>query len=210
MNEHLEFEEIVEFLNSTGNSQSDLALAEKVNQHLMKCESCYQMYNALLEFENLSHFLNNDDNLQMRKVLISLKNKLPADKKTSINKIFKNIQKGFNEIVMQIGDGIDLMSSSNSFNFVHPLAIGSRGNSGSNKETDKYRLIDDENTYNRIYYKNGLLMFELDREKYKDMPVVLIVGGNDYLDICPTQEENGKIVAKFNNLREGQYTIYVD
>lgn len=198
MDRHISFEEMVEFLNRTTMEKKDMKAIMEMNRHIFNCRECNELYHTLLNFEDFMESLESPEKLIVNQVL----------------EVMQGVKDAAAQLVIKVSEGLEVLESKLSddewaFNFMHPLALGSRGAGDTTK--DQKVVIDDENSINKLTYDADKITMELDREILPEGTswAVLVSDDGSYIDIQKINFENSVGKVEFKITEETTYQLYV-
>ena len=178
MNQHLDFNEIVEFIYSD-NIDANKILAHRVNSHIFNCKKCRQVYDTIYDVYELGF---EKGIVEVNRNIKEIENQHIVSFGTLIRLKIDNNKKLVLEQLKNIGK--------TKYFFSYPLELATRSSGGKSEQYGI--LVDDENEFNEIALKNGKLIVKLDAEDFEDdIPVLMIrQKGGEILFLDSMEREN--------------------
>ena len=181
MSEHLTLEELSDFLADNQTGQAARLRAARINAHLFQCPSCYQLYERLCELQEAA-----------QQAALSQSERLPA-------RLARSAARQLLLDSAQFG-GCD---------FDYPLAVGARSAGGSGVQRDT--LIDNENSYNQLSIRDGVLSLRLDAEDLpQTQPLAVLLDQDGALVDCQAMTLDGPVwTARLDASGDGSYELAI-
>ncbi|MBM6938668.1 hypothetical protein H7U37_09045 [Pseudoflavonifractor phocaeensis] len=191
MSEHLTLEELSDFLADNQTGQAARLRAARINAHLFQCPSCYQLYERLCELQEAA-----------QQAALSQSERLPARLARSAARFRLRLQSAARQLLLdsaQFG-GCD---------FDYPLAVGARSAGGSGVQRDT--LIDNENSYNQLSIRDGVLSLRLDAEDLpQTQPLAVLLDQDGALVDCQAMTLDGPVwTARLDASGDGSYELAI-
>ena len=219
MGNHLEFDEIVDYIWCEEMNPSTLVLAQRVNSHIAECEECRAQYNLLLDiYQSIQEVQDVKDLCEEQRSIISA---LLKQKHASSGEIKERWLRRLGMFAMsfslKIENGEKLILSHlvnyntcADYSFGYPVALGVRSNAqvANNK---KNILIDDENELNQIRSENDVITIQLDASEWEGRePDLLVMNGNGVIEVLDTFERKGDcFIVQISSETSHRYTFFV-
>lgn len=216
MNEHITFEEMVDYVFVEDRPNDFFETAAKMNYHIMNCEECGKMYNALMDL-NESVLQYNSVETEEQRIFIKVFGALymlNSDKTVSAlveeSKNFK-VWISFDIINQQ-----EIMSCNNN-SFIHPHMV-----SAMKSSTDDEAEISNTEIQSSIFDKNnnrvsigldGTLSLYFDSSQHKAGQRVILLPDDEELEtkIIEMKRYDSSICSvRFEGITPGKYTVVVE
>ena len=193
MGEHLEFDDIVDFIYADKLDEHTELLAQKVYSHITQCDDCRKVYMTVYELYELGFEEG------MVRVEDKIKEKMTMSLSTYLLLKIKAGGKLLLDKLKCIGE--------NKYYFSYPVELATRDSSGCIQAGDV--LIDDENDYNQISFKDGKLSIRLDAEDFKGNAPELMVklAGGEILFFGEMQSDGKYYTAEVEAPEEAELEI---
>lgn len=217
MNDHIGFDEMVNFIYSSPNNYS-LTNGWRINSHIMKCDKCYDIYNGLLllkqSVENLDTiYPKNENEFRLYLALSKHLNENEQDDNNKISEWIKDLNNYLSNISISIKNISEIQVTKSKgtydYNFGHPLAITSRGQKQG--IINKTIVVDDENAINRIsIIDSDSIKIELDPNDYDRQPTLALLvskDGNSQVENLILDDQI--LTAVFNKISLGEYELFI-
>ena len=215
---HLSFDEMADaaFINEFNSEAKALLL--RVHAHTLECDSCSNTYNnlvslcELIESYSCAHIITDKKSLVLNEL-----NSLAKMNKITKSRVYKWMEKIHAEtnnlsicIKSKLGIRNELsITQQSGFNFGFPVPIGVR--STSVKEIDKSILIDDNDSTNRIYINDNMLVIQVNKEMLStENPYIALVSEDYTVKILELKQENDIYKACFMDLITGESYIFFE
>lgn len=216
MNEHFSFDDIMNYVFSEDTSSDFINKAAKINNHIMVCDECNMMYNALMSLnESVLHY--NSIESEEQRIFIKVFGALfMMNKDKTITKLVEE-SKGFKvwisfDIVNQ-----QEISSRLSNTFMHPHLV-----SAMKSSTDDEVIITDTENRSSLYDKkknrvsiglDGTLSLYFDSSEHKAGQRVILIPDDEELEakIIEMKRYDSSIFSvRFEGIAPGKYTVVVE
>lgn len=220
MERHLDFEEVIEYIYCTELNPESARLAQKVNSHLLVCESCRRLYRSLLQIYeevNLKEKIQYIDEEQ-RELLIYLarSSEFQQNRNPVIQQWICSMCKYSIALVVEVKDKtklllnkINVIDGFSDICFEYPLALGTRDGEKS-CETESI-LIDEDNANNKIELHDGRTTIFLDIDEWdRKQPELIVIDERGEL-VCATKmlQQESTWVGEFSSTVETKYKIFI-
>lgn len=173
LNEHLIFDDMVDFVYSTELTDEAIKLAQRVNSHIFTCKECREVYESLLAIKEATD----------ERILENIQVAEAQDKVGLLDKFVAAITISIKEKSQILIDAVNNYKPDHAFDFGYPVALATRGEGNLNNQV-KNVIIDDDNEFNQISYENGCLIIQLDAEDWNiHAPEVMLL------------DNEGKVIA---------------
>ena len=215
MSEHLTFDEMVNFLDTDVINEVSELLALRINEHISKCDECFNNYSALLELDKQLELLKlNDLSTEQYALIEALLLKSEPSLAGRVNEWIRKLCVSTSKIAFSVVEkksinvGESIMNDDiYAFDFGHPIPVGARGKSSPGNTSV---LIDNENALNKIeLWNENSIKVELDAEDYADSPLAALIGNDGVSYISEMKENAGVISCEFRNVTTGVYQLYI-
>ena len=175
--DHLTFDEIVKAVFANEYTPENARLMAKVSSHVMSCEECNRIYEAVYDIYELG-FEQGMDVVKERLQIASCeyeKNEVEGKEeikegKSLLSSIFLSIQNGKKVVLNSIQNAFGI-----EYYFSYPTALATRG---GEQKIVMDRLVDDENYDNQISISQGVLSVQLSGQDYFERGIT-----SPYLDV---------------------------
>lgn len=220
MEKHLDFEEIIEYIYCTELNPESAKLAQKVNSHLLVCESCVRLYRNLLQIyeevdiEKKIQSLDEEQKELLSQLIGSdefRENRNPIVRQWICNMLNFSVAlivevKDNTKIVLNSINAIDDFSN---MCFGYPIALGTRD--GKEICETENVLVDEENANNKIELHDGIIKVFLDIDEWNRKQPELIVIDEMGNIVCATKmfRQENMLVGEFPSILETEYKIFI-
>lgn len=187
MNNHLTFDEMVDFVYATKVTNETIQLAQKVNSHIFTCKECREVFDSIRGVKEIT-----DDMIRANAIKMATANNT-ADKVSMLDKFVASISLVIQDKKNLIIDKIKSLKEGPAFDFGYQVALATRG-AGQESSPTKSTLVDEDNEYNQISYMDGCIFIQLDAMDWQHKaPEVMLL------------DEAGRIVASGPMIKDDEY-----
>lgn len=188
MDRHLDFDDIVDYINCRELSEKTIILAQQVNSHILKCDECRRMYNATLAFYDFAFDNSLGENLFGSFENIKMLVKFKVSEK--INIILDRLSK----MVYQ---------------YDYPIPVGARA-IGSSQNATCNKLVDEDNGLNTIVINNDMCKIEIDKEDWGETaPIVFVKDAKDQVIFSGVMNTDTDVYFVNVPVKPEEYAVYI-
>ncbi len=217
-NEHLSFDEMVDFACYDKYDNNLKEMAARVNSHLVKCKDCSRVYSAIYATKEALDRYTSGRNTVSKVKFYAISALLQTEKKlgvvkNSVEQLFDSIDISYEKMKLSIIDLSRIESKSNSMglSFIHPCyssyAKTHGKNNGTNEAIDSV-LIDGKS---RVKVDlDGSLTIEFDAKYCTEGALLFLIPSDDnynsYAGIT-RKKSNGLVCVVFDDVKPGEYQL---
>lgn len=181
--EHLELDDIIEYIYADTMDSSTALLAQRVNAHIMRCDKCKRIYNLVNSLYDYTHESGTGDIKELWKNLVTFK-----------------VEEGARLVLNYL--------SNNLLNYYYPMVLGARGTNTSVEDTSM--IVDEDNELNSIRIDSGIMEFSIDADEYEnDVSMVAVVDEEGNIQCIEQLELVEHCYVARLNIDNGTYTIFI-
>ena len=188
MEKHIDFEEIVEYLTCRELTTDSVKMAQKINAHILECNQCRKMYNAIHDFYDLAFNNSLDTNLFN-----------PVD---NIKLLIKfKIENKINLMLDRLANGI--------YRYDYPIYVGLRDTNSDNKKSHAM-VVDEENSLNVVKVDDESCIIEVDKEEWgTDTPVIFVTNNNGEIVFSGIMSEREEVFYISVPVMQTEYNVFI-
>lgn len=192
MSEHITLEELFAFVYDGSTGPEARARAARINAHLLRCAACRETCQALLDLRDSASAL-----------AIGAAQPGVVDRLLEGAAWFRlRIQGAARRLLLdavRFGD----------CDFGHPIPVGTR--SPGPESGILGWLVDNENSYNQLIVRNGVLTVQLDAEEVPSLsPTAVLLRADGTPAAIQEMQRSGEVwTAKFCSVEDGSYDLAV-
>lgn len=216
MNEHISFDDMMDYVFSVDTSNNYIKRAAIINNHIIECDECNMMYNALMSLnESVLHY--NSIESEEQRVFIKVFGALfMMNSEKTISTLVEE-SKGFKVWISFDILNLQEISNSTSDSFTHPHLV-----SAMKSSTDDESMITDTEIRSSLYNKkknrvsiglDGTLSLYFDSSEHKAGQRVILLPDDEELEakIIEMKRYDSSICSvRFEGITPGKYTVLVE
>lgn len=191
MSEHLTLEELSDFLLDNQADQAARLRAARINAHLFQCPSCYQLYEHLCALQEAA-----------REAALPQAEDWRVRLSRSAARFRLRLRSAARQLLLD-------SAQFGACDFDYPLPVGARSSGGGAVQMDT--LVDNENSYNQLSLRDGVLSLRLDSEDLPQIqPLAVLLSSDGTLVDCQAMTQDGEVwTAQLDAAGDGTYDLAI-
>lgn len=189
MGKHIEFDDMVKYINCSRLDADSIKLAQRVNSHLLVCDECKKQFDILNRFQEAVYGA------------------------VDVEEYFKESKNWKTLITFEIEKNVRLIVDrvkQSLYYYDYPIPVGVRGD-GQAEKSNVSVVVDEENSLNTIKIVDNECIIELDCDEWGEKSPVICIADDEGKIIC-IEEMNkcGDIYFFRKVLSNAKYKVYIE